>query len=70
MLVHQLHEDHERLAAVLASVAVVVGGHPLAQQELCLLQQTRRILKFTGLKNELINDGELRIIIIIYDEFH
>ena len=70
MLVHQLHEDHERLAAVLASVAVVVGGHPLAQQELGLLQQTRRILKFTGLKNELINDGELRIIIIIYDEFH
>ena len=70
MLVHQLHEHHERLAAVLASVAVVVGGHPLAQQELCLLQQTRRILKFTGLMNDLMNNGELRIIIIIYDEFH
>ena len=47
------------LAAVLAGVAVVVGSHPLAQQELCLLQQTRRILKFTGLENVLMNYGEL-----------
>ena len=37
------------LAAVLAGVAVVVGGHPLAQQELRLLQQPRRVLELARL---------------------
>ena len=59
VLVHQLHEHHERLAAVLAGVAVVVGRHPLPQQELRLLQQPRRVLELPRLMNECVNYDEL-----------
>ena len=43
---------HSDLAAVLARVSVVVRRHPLAQQELGLLQEAWRVLELAGLEND------------------
>ena len=40
------------LAAVLARVSVVVRRHPLAQQELGLLQEAGRVLELAGLEKD------------------
>ena len=52
--VHLLDEDGEGLGGVLACSRRVIHVDPFSQQEFCLLQQSWRIIKFSGLLNSTV----------------